>query len=210
MSNKVIHKKLQKLEANRRASRKWRATHLQYDKERCRAYRAAHREELRAYNRAYKRAWREANPEKNRARHRAYRAAHREYFLAYNRAYRKAHLEEHRARCRVYRKANPEKVRAASRAYRAANPEKVRVSFIVSNALQAAKHYDALGKFTAGQFVELCARYKHRCLCCGKKRKLGADHVIPLSKGGSNFISNIQPLCLPCNMRKGTRSTDYR
>lgn len=43
-----------------------------------------------------------------------------------------------------------------------------------------------------------------------KKRRLTPDHVVPLGKGGSNDISNIQPLCLPCNLKKHNRCTDYR
>jgi hypothetical protein len=67
------------------------------------------------------------------------------------------------------------------------------------------------GSWTAAQFSALCAKYRHRCLCCGKRRKLTADHVVPVSKGGSNDISNIQPLCGPCNSSKNChRSTDYR
>lgn len=64
--------------------------------------------------------------------------------------------------------------------------------------------------YTVAEWRALCAQHKHRCLSCGKKARLAADHVIPLSVGGSDDISNIQPLCKPCNSKKGARTIDYR
>lgn len=56
----------------------------------------------------------------------------------------------------------------------------------------------------------LCAKYDNRCLACGAKKKLEQDHIVPISKGGSNSISNVQPLCRSCNSKKYTKIIDYR
>jgi len=54
-----------------------------------------------------------------------------------------------------------------------------------------------------------------RCPICGRlwkdvpfskgkaKYKITEDHIIPLVEGGTNDITNIQPLCYQCNFKKG-------
>lgn len=63
---------------------------------------------------------------------------------------------------------------------------------------------------TKREWDELCAKYHHLCLCCGEVKPLTPDHITPLSRGGSNSIDNIQPLCRTCNLRKHTKTIDYR
>ena len=67
------------------------------------------------------------------------------------------------------------------------------------------------GEYTAAEFLALCERCGNACLCCGSAAKpLTLDPVVPLSLGGSNLITNIQPLCRSCNSRKNAKVVDYR
>ncbi len=61
------------------------------------------------------------------------------------------------------------------------------------------------GSHTWAEWDLLKKQYNCTCPMCGKSEleiKLTEDHIIPLSKGGSNNIENIQPLCGSCNSKK--------
>lgn len=65
---------------------------------------------------------------------------------------------------------------------------------------------------TFGEWELLKKQYGYTCPCCKKSEpeiKLTEDHIIPLSKGGTDIIENIQPLCLKCNMHKHTNTRKY-
>jgi hypothetical protein len=78
------------------------------------------------------------------------------------------------------------------------------------NIKRRALERKAEGSYTQKEFETLCQHYGNICLCCGKRKKLSVDHIVPLSKGGKNSIDNIQPLCITCNKKKATKTIDYR
>ena len=61
---------------------------------------------------------------------------------------------------------------------------------------------NAQGSHTTEEWEEVKIRQEGRCAGCGRVTPLTKDHIVPLSKSGTNDISNIQGLCLSCNGRK--------
>lgn len=66
------------------------------------------------------------------------------------------------------------------------------------------------GSHTAAEWRLLCERCNWCCACCGRRRPLTKDHVIPVIQGGSDDISNLQPLCGSCNRAKHGMAMRYR
>jgi hypothetical protein len=50
---------------------------------------------------------------------------------------------------------------------------------------------------------EVWRRDKGQCVDCGSRERLEFDHIIPVSRGGSNTARNIELRCQVCNRRKG-------
>jgi len=189
-----FHRKLHSRDGHRsackvctNASNKRRADqNREWERERQRAYYIAHKEERRAY--------RMANAERQRAFYKQWFKKNQERMREYGREYYRVH---------------PEVARKAGRKWEAANRDKRRAI----DRRRRARKQQAEGEFTNQEWQALKAFYNHTCLRCDKREpeiQLTADHVIPLSKGGSNYISNIQPLCGSCNNAKGSQTTDYR
>jgi hypothetical protein len=57
--------------------------------------------------------------------------------------------------------------------------------------------------------VTIFARDKFTCQYCGAKdQKLECDHIVPVSRGGSNDILNLTTACKACNSSKGNKLVD--
>lgn len=55
-------------------------------------------------------------------------------------------------------------------------------------------------------FKDVCRLLTGRCcVVCGSAYLLMLDHIIPLVHGGADDESNLQPMCQPCNSKKGCR-----
>jgi len=167
------------------------------------AKRVANRDKLAAYSKAYKKA----HPEKGRASAQRYREAHPERVLAY----REANKEKLAQSSKAWKLANPDKVRANVRKWHSAHPGVVTrwrkanpEAWRAQTQARRARMANAEGKHTAAELAELLKKQGGRCIYCRKsiKTTYTVDHIQPLSRGGTNWITNIQLLCGPCNYSK--------
>jgi 5-methylcytosine-specific restriction endonuclease McrA len=133
---------------------------------------------------AHKKEWYEANRERENAVSRAWKAAHPEQVKANYRAWREAHKEERSAFMKRWVKEHPELNSAYARNHH-------------------ARKKGNGGSHTAEDIQAQLLRQKGKCFWCKKKvDKYHVDHVIPLSKGGSNGPENLVIACPFCNLSK--------
>lgn len=106
----------------------------------------------------------------------------------------------HREHNRDWRGANPDYWSS----WAARNPEKVdRV-----RQTRAARLATAAGGPFDHRRADYQARivyYGGRCGYCFEASYQTLDHIIPVSRGGSNHAANIRPACIACNKSKGTK-----
>lgn len=150
---------------------------------------AVYREQNREKHNASSRRWYWATVESRRKHSVAYYWRTREAQLTKARKYRLANSATINAKIRQWAKANPDKIRAHSHRRR-------------------ARVLNAQGSHT-GADIELQFRtQKGCCWHCGVQlhdNEWHVDHLVPLSRGGSNAPENIVIACPACNLSKGAK-----
>lgn len=114
--------------------------------------------------------------------------------------------ERAKAYCKKWSDANKEKKALYNKQWDQKNRDKTREHCrrrrVVKNK--------AKGSHTKQEWENLKDKFNNTCPACGKSGiELTRDHIVPLSMKGSDYITNIQPLCRSCNSRKFIATTRY-
>lgn len=152
---------------------------------------------------------------KNKEKIALYRQENKERRAATNIAYMQRNADTLKEKRLARYAEDPEKFKAIAAKYRAENPEK-RAEYKRNNKTRINSHYHnrrarkvaAGGSHTYADIEKLILLQKNKCPVCRVSLKKGyhVDHIIPLFRGGTNDIRNIQILCPTCNLKKGSRN----
>ena len=159
---------------------------------------------------AYKKLWKKEHPEE-------YKQRNREYYVK--------NVQKINERNKRFRIENPEKVKEYQDKYRVQNKD-AREVYRQSN-LEKFRHYARKRKawklnngheeYTEQQVLDRWGEDCHICfesIDFDASRKVGKnnwekgfhiDHLIPLSKGGGDTLSNVRPAHALCNLQKNAK-----
>ncbi len=134
--------------------------------------------------------------EQRRERDRKYRQRR----IAKDPQWHQADLARKREAQRRRRRQNPQKYIDYQTEYRKKHPEKLREDARCWSANRRARSRSTDGKYTTKDVKAQLKSQNGKCWWCGKKvKKYDVDHLVPLSRGGTNHPNNIVIACPHCN-----------
>jgi hypothetical protein len=184
-------------EISRKSVRKWKKTHPEAAAALDLKYRIQHRSEAVARSRKYYSEHREA---RNLAQ-KEYYETHKEEISIRQAEYYLKHKQEVISRVRGYYKNHREEYRKVKLEYYLTHKE----MWVASSNNRRAGLRGV--KLTTEIIKEIKMDYGGLCPYCNKKIEVGhIDHIIPVSKGGTNARENLAWVCASCNLRKHNKS----
>lgn len=138
----------------------------------------------------------------NSSRVKAWHDAHPQQRKQHKRKWVKANLDRLRAQAKRYRRERPDITRAIGLRYYYSHLDERKAA----HQNERARRAGAYGTITAEDILALFAEQEGKCHYCGAglaEHSYTIDHVIPLSRGGTNAPDNIVLTCAKCNERKG-------
>lgn len=142
-------------------------------------------------NPEYRSDWYQANLDRERAKRRDWFVRH----PGYDRERYLANRESMLAKMKEWRKANPEKVRDLGR--QAATKRRALLADVPSEPYTVN---EIVGR--DGEDCGLCGQKIDRSIRWPDPMSLSVDHIVPLSRGGSDLFDNVQVAHLFCNLSK--------
>lgn len=144
--------------------------------------------------------WKVENPDRRDQTNKAYYEANKPRIAVYKKNWTETNRERVKLNAVQYVAKNKLRIRANHLRWRQANPEKLRVWTNVTKA----RRRGADGKYTSADIIVLFKLQRGKCAYC--RVPLGSgyhiDHILPISKGGSNWPANLQLTCVSCNCSK--------
>lgn len=149
------------------------------------------------------RAYNERNKDRVRKRRSAHRAANKDRIAERYRIWAAANREHRNAYNRKYHAKQRAKTKADERAWYVGNTEEINTA----TRNRRARAFKAEGIHTADDVRRQHKAQRGKCYYCGVKvgKMYHVDHVIPLSRGGSNGPENIVIACQFCNTSKQSK-----
>lgn len=169
-------------------------------------YKYKNREILKLSRKEYE----EKNREKINQRQKIYRENNKDKHSEYCKNWYEKNQEYKTQYAKRKREENPQKSRDATRRWTSNNKEKIK-SYIFKNKEKRstiernrrARKNNSFDKHNEKDVLNIKTLQRNKCAnCFCVLEKYHVDHIVPLSKNGSNGKKNIQILCPPCNLSK--------